>query len=699
MTSTTYSTALAALDAIVIDTETTGLDARSARVVQIGAVRLEKGELSLLGVYDRLVNPGLPIPPETTAIHGITDAAVEHAPRFTDIAGEVGELLTGRIVVGHTIGFDLAMLERELKLAGRGWPAPAWLDVRLLAEIALPTLAQYDLDRLAALLGIPIEGRHTAMGDAVATAKIMLALTPHLRERGIRTLADADAALRHLADRKLGAGASLTVPKPVASDWMPALERIDSFPYRHRIGDIMSTPVAWVAPDATVREALSTLLAKKISSVLIEDKVGTPGIATERDLLRAIDKLGAAGLDAPASDHATRPVQCVSQNDFVYRAIGRVGRLGIRHLVVTDPSGRPAGMVTTRNLLRHRASTVMMLGDEIAVADTSAALAAVWSRVPLLAQRLLEEQVDSRTIANVISTELSALTRRAAEIAETRMSASGAGPPPQPYAVLVLGSAGRGESLLAADQDNAIVYADGEPNGPEDQWFAGLGTHIADILDEAGIPYCKGGVMAKNAAWRMSAAAWRATIERWIRRQKPEDLLNVDIFFDAIVVHGNAALGEGVIAHAFATARPARDFLAQLTEIARRWQMPTTLLGGLKTDTDGRLDLKKHGLLPVFSAARVLAIKNGLRMRASADRLTAANATQKANEADLAALIEAHGLFLRLILEQQLIDARSGVRLSPRIDVKRLDAPTRTALKTALGKVAIAIDMVSEGRL
>ena len=699
MTSTTYSTALAALDAIVIDTETTGLDAKSARIVQIGAVRVDKGLLCLSDGYDRLVNPGIPIPPETTAIHGITDAAVEQAPKFADIAVEVQGLLTGQIVVGHTIGFDLAMFEREFKLAGRDWSAPAWLDVRLLAEIALPTLAQYDLDRLAALLGVPIEGRHTAMGDAVATAKILLALTPHLRERGIRTLADADAALRHLADRKPAAGGPTTTPKPVASDWMPALERIDSFPYRHRVGDIMSAPVAWVAPDATVREALSTLLEKKISSVLVEDPAGIPGIATERDLLRAIDKLGAAGLDAPASDHATRPVQSVSQDDFVYRAIGRVGRLGIRHLLVTDAAGRPVGMVTTRNLLRHRASTVMMLGDEIAVADTSAALAAVWSRVPLLAQRLLDEQVDSRTIASVISTELSALTRRAAEIAETRMSAAGAGPPPQLYAVLVLGSAGRGESLLAADQDNAIVYAEGEPDGPEDQWFAALGTHIADILDEAGIPYCKGGVMAKNAAWRMSEAGWRSTIDRWIRRQRPEDLLNVDIFFDAIVVHGDVSLGESVIAHAFEMARPARDFHVQLTEIARRWQMPTTLLGGFRTEADGRLDLKKHGLLPVFSAARVLAIKNGLRMRGSADRLAAANLTQKANEADLAALIEAHALFLRLMLDQQLIDARSGVRLSPRVDVKRLDAPARAALKAALGKVVIAIDMVSEGRL
>ena len=87
------------------------------------------------------------------------------------------------------------------------------------------------------------------------------------------------------------------------------------------------------------------------------------------------------------------------------------------------------------------------------------------------------------------------------------------------YAVLVLGSAGRGESLLSADQDNAIVYESGEASSPEDRWFETLGTHIADILDRVGVPYCQGGVMAKNRAWRQSAADWQQTVDHWITRQ------------------------------------------------------------------------------------------------------------------------------------------------------------------------------------
>ena len=55
-------------------------------------------------------------------------------------------------------------------------------------------------------------------------------------------------------------------------------------------------------------------------------------------------------------------------------------------------------------------------------------------------------------------------------------------------------------------------------------------------LDAAGVPFCKGGVMAKNRAWRKSVADWRTTVDAWVRRQRPEDLLNVDIFFQLIVI-------------------------------------------------------------------------------------------------------------------------------------------------------------------
>jgi DNA polymerase-3 subunit epsilon/CBS domain-containing protein len=316
-----------------------------------------------------------------------------------------------------------------------------------------------------------------------------------------------------------------------------------------------------------------------------------------------------------------------------------------------------------------------------------------------MARTLLSDGLDPRTLAAVISAEICAITRRAAELGERRLLDEGRGPPPVPYAVLVLGSAARGESLLAADQDNAIVFEAGEPGGPADLWFEALGSHIAHVLDEAGVPFCKGGVMARNAAWRHSVDGWRTLIGGWVRRQRPEDLLNVDIFFDGRAVHGEARLGEAILDHAFASAAKAADFQKQVSELARRWRSPVTMFGGLRTDDAGRIDLKIGALFPIVSVARALAIRHSIRARATPERYSAALERGIGSASDAEALMEAHRVILGRILEQQLADGETGTPLSNRVDVKRLTSPLRAELKQAVGRVGLAVDLVSEGRL
>ena len=96
-------------------------------------------------------------------------------------------------MIGHTVGFDLAMLKRECDLAGLPWTRPRTLDTRLLAQIAAPELAGYTLEKLA-WLGVEVADRHSALGDAATTARVFLALVPKLRDHGIRTIAEAERA-------------------------------------------------------------------------------------------------------------------------------------------------------------------------------------------------------------------------------------------------------------------------------------------------------------------------------------------------------------------------------------------------------------------------------------------------------------------------------------------------------------------------
>jgi DNA polymerase-3 subunit epsilon/CBS domain-containing protein len=475
------ATSLALLSAISLDTETTGLAVARARVIEIGACRLNDGDIVEGDDYAQLVDPQEPIPARSTAAHGIKDSDVAGQPHFRAAARRFAKWAGGATVIGYSIGFDLAILERECRRANLEWVAQRSLDVRHLVSALGPSLPDNALDTVAAWLGVEIAGRHRALGDAVATAKVLRALVPRLAERGIRTLAEAEAAARNHRQR---------FPSEVEAGWHEAvrsselarasvseLARIDSYPYRHRVRDVMSAAPITVSAATALAEVLKILIEQRCSSVFVEPAGQDPswGIVTERDLLRVIHADAAGGLKRTAGEAASRPLETVPADAFLYRAIGRMARRGYRHLAAADATGNIVGAVTSRNLLGQRAQDAISLGDAIEEAQTPDALGQVWARLALVAKALVGEEVDARDVAAVASRELCALTRRAAQIAERDMADEGLGAPPVPYALMVLGSGGRGESLLAMDQDNAIVYASGEPDGPEDRWMAELG--------------------------------------------------------------------------------------------------------------------------------------------------------------------------------------------------------------------------------
>ncbi len=689
---------LTALDAVVIDTETTGLDARSARMIQFGGIRIRGAELIESEQFATLLNPGVPIPPATTAIHGISDDDVRDAPGFAIAAGRIEAFQRDDVIVGHSIEFDLAILRREHELAGLPWRRPRVLDIRHLARIAAPQLAHYDLDRLCAWLDIDNDARHTAPGDARATARVFGALLPMLRQQGIRTLAEAEASSFRLAEQETrAAGGFMAAEAPGQAP--RALLRIDSYPYRHRVRDVMSAPPLIVASEMPIAEGIRILVERKVSSAFIQGAGGETGIVTERDLLRAINSGGASILSSPLGSIMTTPLQSVPADAFLYRATARLDRLGFRHLGVHDADGRIVGALTLRNLLRQRASSALIVGDEIDSARNAADLASAFGKLAPMSDSLLAEDIDPRNVAAIISSEICAMTAKAAEFAEKRMAEAGEGTPPSAYCVLVLGSAGRGESLLAADQDNAIVFAHGEPGGREDRWFAAMAQHMNEILDEAGVVLCKGGVMARNQQWRHSLDGWKAVVDGWIGRQGAQDLLNVDIFFDGVAVHGDRSLGEAIWDFAHTRARQSPDFIKMLSLAAADWRPPLTMFGNIRVDENGRTDLKKGGLMPILIAGRALAIRHGVRERATPDRLRGVAAMGIGSPEEIEAMVDAHRIILGEILSQQLQDHAQGVPLSTRVEIRRLGKPQASALRKALNSAAAAVAMLDQGAM
>jgi DNA polymerase III subunit epsilon len=167
------------LPIVAIDTETTGRDPASDRVVEVACVRWERGSITLRKSW--LVNPGRPIPKEASDVHGILDEHVKDAPTFAEIVPELLEALAGAIPLAYNAEFDRKQLMSELgRVAAPASPPPAfqknaeWIDPLVWARELQKLEKSRALAEVAARLGIELAQAHRATDDAEAALNVFV---------------------------------------------------------------------------------------------------------------------------------------------------------------------------------------------------------------------------------------------------------------------------------------------------------------------------------------------------------------------------------------------------------------------------------------------------------------------------------------------------------------------------------------------
>ena len=188
---------------VVLDLETTGASPASCAITEVGAVKVRAGEV--LGTFQTLVNPGLPIPPSITVLTGITEAMVVPAPPIAAVLETFTGFVGGSVIVGHNVRFDLRFLAAAMDRHGYPRFDNVVVDTCALARrLVRDEVSNCRLATLADLFRVGHKPTHRALDDAWATVEVLHALLERAGTLGVLGLDDLVALPRIGAHPQLG---------------------------------------------------------------------------------------------------------------------------------------------------------------------------------------------------------------------------------------------------------------------------------------------------------------------------------------------------------------------------------------------------------------------------------------------------------------------------------------------------------------
>ena len=611
-----------------------------------------------------------PTQPLANSLHQATLEALRRQAPFSAMAAADVLWLVQRLSVAY-FAQDEALLEP-------GESAPAALYIVKQGTVAGTTRDGQTVFQLAAgemfPLGALLAGRGVA-NRYLAASDVFCYLLP---AQDFRTLLAQSAAFNDFCTRRI---ASLLEEsqRAVQAEYALALDDDDRF--KRPLDTLIRRAPLAIAPNRPLREALAAMDASRVGSIVAMDTAGRPvGILTLKDVLTRVT-LAEVPLDTAVSAVMTPQPATLSADAAVADALVLMARQGIHHLPLVRQD-RLVGVVSEKDIFALRRLSVESVTSALARIDDPAHLPGLAHDIGDLAHNLLAQGMDAENLTAIISGLNDRLTARLIELESTRdLALAGLS-----WCWLALGSEGRMEQTLATDQDNALIFRTADSD--QQRALRAFALRVNTRLDACGFPLCKGGIMASNPQWCLSAGEWQHQFTVWIEHGSPEALLNASIFFDFRPLAGETALAFDLRDWLNRVARKNPRFLHQMAANALRNRPPLGVVRDFVLSDDAAhphtLDLKLNGAMPFVDAARIFSLAAGSSQTNTAGRLREAAPPLRIPEHELADWNRAFHFLQLLRLRHQHAQLRTGRMPDNHVDPDTLNPLDRRILKEAL---------------
>ena len=472
----------------------------------------------------------------------------------------------------------------------------------------------------------------------------------------------------------------------IARSTAPPDEELQLF--QQAVGQLYNSAPVFGTPDMTIKEAAQRMRLEKSTYIIIpESKRHAAGIITDSDLAF---KVIASGYDIhrKAVEIMSTPLRTISDQAMVFEALMGMMQADIKHLVVTDAESRFVGILSHRELLLSQGQSPLFLLRHISRAENLEEIIKQQRRLPDLVKNLISSGAEARHVNRLISTVSDTVLKKILGFVLQEM-----GPPPCSFAFMVMGSEGRGEQTLKTDQDNAIVFEDGDEERVAEvrPYFLSLGKKVCQMLDSAGYSLCKGDVMAQNPQWCQPLAQWKAYFLKWIHAAQSEDLLQASIFFDFSYGYGDRQLIDDLRRHLYDAIGRWSGFLRYMTENALYFKPPLGFFGGFVVESKGEhrnaFDIKS-AMMPIVDFARIYALKHGIEATGTLERLQQLYRQEVLSQEEYEELQKAYSFLMQLRFGRQ-VTAVIDQKAPPDnfINPKRLTRIEQTMLKEIFKRI------------
>jgi len=422
--------------------------------------------------------------------------------------------------------------------------------------------------------------------------------------------------------------------------------------YSKKVEELLVRRIRLVPADSTIAACAKKMASEQVSCLFIGNSLSQiDGYITDlilRDRVLATDR----SPESPVSEIFSKDLVSISPEATLVEALILMFQTKARYLLVKGEEGYQ-GWISRTKILTEQSQGPFLFIQSVKEARHVTELQEKWQRMPELIHLLLSRGMKAHLINQIITTVADTIIQRVIERVIIEI-----GPAPAKFVFFVLGSEGRGELTLKTDQDNAIIYEDKANEHREEvrTYFLDFATKVSTALDQIGIDFCDGDLMAMNPKWTHSLSHWKRNYDQWISDASQETAMNYSTFFDCRAIFGEESLLLDLKDYMGLLLEKAPEkFFVNLGHNALQYEPPLTFFRKIKTEeVEGKkqLNLKKT-MRPIIDLARVYALKHRLTEANTIRRIELLREKGVFSEKEVQELTHAFEYLMGLRLENQ----------------------------------------------